>query len=310
MNKSSVGVVILNWNRMDDTLECVDSIYRSSYTDLDVIVVDNGSDDGTVTALQDQFQGICIIKNEKNIGYAEGNNRGIKAAIKQNVNYILVLNNDTLVDPSAIEILVNTYQCYPNAGILSPLILWYPDQHKIWFAGSKWIPETATFIHIGSGQNESDLQLTSPVHTDYASGCALFFNTSVVDQIGYFDPRFFLTWEETNWCFRAKRLGYSPMLVPESRVLHKVSSSFEGGWRGPRYQYYYTRNRLLWIEKNLYGQEKFKAFIRCLRELFWWLIDLKTKAISNQELDIIIARLYGGFHYFIRVFGQSSKYDN
>lgn len=307
MNSSArVAIVVLNWNRKNDTLECLSSLYRSSYSNLDVFMIDNGSTDGTVEAVQERFPEVGIVQNGRNLGYAEGNNVGIRRALERGASYILVLNNDTVVDSSALAYLVAASDSYPDAGAFSPKINWYSQPNVIWFAGARWSPERAAFDHLRSGEADDHDDSETPYETDYASGCALFAKAEVFLTVGLFDPLFFLMWEETDWCYRARRHGYRNMIEPRAKVWHKVSSSFENGWSGTQSQYYMTRNRLLWIEKNLRGRERVRAFIRCLRELNWWSAELRQPGKSQEEYALFRARLLGGWHYVTRRFGQGA----
>jgi hypothetical protein len=301
-----VAVVVLNWNGRSDTLECLNSLYRSTYGNIDVIVVDNGSTDCSVSAVRQSFPHIKIVENNNNLGYAEGNNVGIRHAVERGADYVLVLNNDAVIDPLAIQKLVLSAEMRSDAGVFSPKIYWYSRPKVVWFAGAKWSASKAGFDHLGSGQSDDGQGSAMAYDIDSASGCALFFRAKLVFEVGLFDPRFFLTWEETDWCYRARRCGYRVMLEPGARVWHKVSSSFGSDWQSPLYQYYFTRNRLLWIERNLRGRERIHAFARCLRELNWWRVGLSQAGKTENEYAVLRARLRGDLDYFLRRFGKGS----
>ncbi|MCX6907198.1 MAG: hypothetical protein NTY01_04055, partial [Verrucomicrobia bacterium] len=139
-------------------------------------------------------------------------------------------------------------------------------------------------------------------------GCALLFRANVPSKIGLIDPRFFILWEETDWCYRARRAGYRIMIEPKAKVWHKVSQTFDGGGRGEKYVYYYSRNQLLWVEKNLRGEERLRCLVRCLRPLCRQALKLMRGKVPQEERAIIRARLLGAFHYVIRRFGPAPSF--
>lgn len=250
-NKNSapkVSIIVLNWNGKDDTIQCLSSLERINYPNFEIIVTDNGSTDGSFEAISHAFPNIKTLQNRRNLGYAGGNNRGIQHAISSGTDYILILNNDTFVDENILLHLTNATNYLPAKSIISPKIFFYDDPERIWFAGSAWKDESCTFEHIGHSELDSPA-FRRTVEISYASGCALFAPSSAFEDVGLFDEEFFLTYEETDWCYRARRRGYRCILVPEARLFHKVSASF-GGVNSPLVEYFMTRNRLFWAKKH------------------------------------------------------------
>jgi len=270
--------------------------------------VDNGSTDDTVDAVRNRYPEVHVIENGKNLGYAEGNNVGIRCAIEKQTDFILILNNDTAVQPFLLDQLYLAAKNNPKAGILSPVIYFFDHPNQIWFAGGRWSDREMAFVHEGYGQDDRVLPSSSPYATECASGCAMFFGVELVKQVGLFDPRFFLMWEETDWCFRARQKRYQIMIVPEARVYHKTAKSFEGGGDGPLANYYLARNRFLWIEKNLKGHNKVRAYLFALRRTKNEIISAirSGKGINDP---ILSAKLTGLFHYIIRRFGQGPTFE-
>jgi GT2 family glycosyltransferase len=250
MISSKVSIVVLNWNGRDDTLECLESLRSVDYPYCEVIVVDNGSADGSVGAIAARFPEVKLIETGENLGYAGGNNAGINYVLGGDAEFLLLLNNDTKVDPELVSRLVSAARNYPDAAFLSPKIYFYSEPTKIWFAGGKWVEEKARFFHLGYGVSDATNQFNAVVDVDYVCGCALFARTSVIRQIGLLDERFFLVFEDVDWCYRARKAGYRSLFVPDAFLWHKASSSF-GGSTSPVISYFHSRNRLLWGRKHL-----------------------------------------------------------
>ena len=263
-NEPKVSIIILNWNGKDDTCESVRSVQKIEYSNYDVIVVDNGSQDDSVETFRKQFPEITIIENNANLGYAEGNNRGIVYAMSKGCDYIFILNNDAIVDPNIIKNFLHVSKERPKAGVFGAKIYYLKEPNKIWFAGGAWLREIAEFSHIGQDQVEDNSTWSDIKEIDYACGCALFVKSEVIQNIGYLEPKYFLTWEESDFCYKARRAGFECLLVPSAHVWHKVSASFKGGTTGLLVWYFYQRNRLLWIERNIPLREKTRIYLKVI----------------------------------------------
>ena len=260
-----VAVVILNWNGKDDTLACLQSVNKSDYSNYRVVVVDNGSTDSSVVAIKRRFPDVVVLETGRNLGFAGGNNVGIRYASDTAADYVFLLNNDTVIASDLIDALVNASISLPERSILGPKIYFHSDPHSLWFAGGRWLPAKLRFSHVAyrKPDSRSNSQLSE---TDYVTGCALFARTSAFDAVGLLDERFFLTYEETDWCYRAKDLGYRCFVVPAARVWHKVSVSF-GGAQSPMVAYFMTRNRLLWGRKHLSRRDRLSLYLQSWRTL-------------------------------------------
>jgi GT2 family glycosyltransferase len=292
-----VYVVVLNWNGCQDTLECLRSLYNSDYPNFRGLLVDNGSIDGTVEAAGREFPDIEILKNESNLGYAEGNNVGLRYANEHGADFFFVLNNDTVIEPSTITKLMNVAKQLTEPCILGPIIFQYSSPQKVAVGISNWNSAAARFETI----RDFDYETSRVIHTAFASGCALFFSKEVLQRCGFFDERFFLFWEDTDWCIRAARKGCRSCIVTAARIRHKESRSFLRTTR-KTYHYYLFRNKLLWMEKNLSGREWRKGM---LRNLYHLILPLISSASSFEEDRWILfrGRLLGAWHYSIRRFG-------
>jgi GT2 family glycosyltransferase len=268
MTKSrSVWIVVLNWNGTPDTLDCLQSLRQLRYRGRRVVVVDNGSTDGSIDALQAEASNASIelIESDVNLGYAGGNNLGIRRALEHGADLILVLNNDTVVDPILLDELVSAADRHPEAGCFGPWILYMDDPDRLWFTRSEWDSNLSAFTAPGKGYLASELP-SEAAATDYVCGAALFFRADVARQIGLLDERFFLVYEDSDWCFRARRAGFACVSVPSARVWHKVGTSF-GTEASPLRTYFSTRNKLLWAEKHVSRREWWRILRAALRRL-------------------------------------------
>ncbi len=244
-----VFIIVLNWNRAADTIECVRSLQGVAYSNLDVLVVDNASVDGSVTALGAQFPELRVIRNAKNLGYAEGNNVGIRHALSRDADYVLLLNNDTVVDKDLLHELVRVATTQPRAGIVGPKIYDYRDQTKIWFAGANIDWSTGDSPHLGLGEYDQG-QFHQVLEVDRVTGCAMMVRRSVFERVGLFDPRYFLYYEDVDLCVRATKAGYTSLCVQTAKVWHKESSSTKANQGSDLHTYYHIRNRLLFLQTH------------------------------------------------------------
>jgi GT2 family glycosyltransferase len=247
MKNHVVYVIILNWNGWKDTAECVESCLKLSYADSRILIVDNGSSDDSEAILRERFPDIELIQTGVNLGFAGGNNAGIRYALNHGADYVWLLNNDTVVAPDALTALVAAARQEPKAGMLGSKIYYFDEPDRLWFAGG-WINyRIARTGHIGSGETDAGRYDTLR-ETDYITGCSLLVPRDVIESVGLMDERFFLLFEETDWNERTRRSGWKILYVPASRVRHKVSRSLESDWAG--YYYYLTRNSLLFTAKH------------------------------------------------------------
>ena len=302
--RPKIFVIVLNWNGAEDTCQCVLSVQQIDYSNYEIIIVDNGSKDDSVKVFKEKFPEISIIETGQNLGYAGGNNKGIDFALKNEADYILILNNDATVDSSLLNNFTEVAENHPNAGIFGAKIYFSSEPQKIWFAGGAWLPEIAKFTHIGYGEADS-LDHSLVQNIDYACGCALFVKAEVFRKIGLLETKFFLTWEETDFCYRARRAGFECLFAPSAHVWHKVSASFKGGEVGLMHEYFMTRNRLLWIERNQTNLEKVKIYrsiiIPELKRYLRTYFSPRSDQVSKFHSKVHLAAVRD---YLIRKFGD------
>ena len=244
-----VYIIVLNWNKLNDTIECIESIYKLKYENFKIILVDNGSTEISPDIIKDKYKDIILIKNKQNLGFAEGNNVGIRFALSNGADYIWLLNNDTVVDPNALVTMVDVGEKLSECGILGSKIYYYGQPEVIWFAGATINWRKATSNHIGQNQKDQ-AKYNSIGEVERVTGCSMLVKRDVCERIGLMDENLFLYAEELDWCVRAKKVGYKILYIPDSKVYHKISLS-TGNNYGVIFNYFNTRNFLYVIRKNM-----------------------------------------------------------
>lgn len=245
----AVSVIILNWNRLRDTCECLESVFKIHYSNYSVVVVDNGSDDDSATGIKNAFERVHVIRNKENLGYAEGNNVGIRHALAIGADYIWLLNNDTVVDRDALTAMVVLAERDRGIGILGSKIYYFDQPEILWFAGATIDWKRAVSAHVGRLEKDTG-QYEVEKEVDRVTGCSMLIRREVLEEVGLFDEKFFLYAEEVDLCVRARKKGFRNFYVPKSIVYHKISVS-TGENSVPVYAYYNTRNFLYLIRKNV-----------------------------------------------------------
>lgn len=276
-----VAVIILNYKVKDLTLGCIASVQNSDYKDFKIYVVDNNSEDELETAVK-QIKDVKFIQIGVNLGYTGGNNVGIKQALKDGAEFIFILNPDTTIHPNCIPESLKVVS-NPEVGIVGPKIL-FGDKKTIWYAGG--ILDKLNVVGKHRGVDEKDCgQYDDLEATDYVSGAAMIVKRGVFDSIGLFDDRYFLYYEDSDFCFRAKQAGFKIMYVSRAVVYHKNAQST--GLGSPLQDYYITRNRMLFASKFLPFRTQLALYREALRNIA---IPSRRKAL----FDFLIGRLGRG----------------
>jgi hypothetical protein len=255
---TKVSIIIVNYNCKVNTLDCLGSLKKlaAGRWQLETLVVDNGSSDGLIAAVKEEFPQVEIVELKENAGFTGGNNAGIKLAMNRGADYILLLNNDTIVSADFLSRLLAAAEKDSQVGITVPKIYFaagyefHKDRYKksergkvIWYAGGKIDWGNMYGSHRGVDQVDTG-QFDEPTETDFATGCCMLVKTEVFKTIGYLDNRLFLYLEDLDFSLRAKREGYQIVYVPRSYIWHKNAGSSGSG--SHLHDYYLTRNRL-WI---------------------------------------------------------------
>lgn len=236
--------MVLAYDGREDTLRCLDSLTRGTWSPLTVMVVDNGSRDGTTAEVRLRYPDVAVFREEENLGFAEGNNVGIRQALAAGADFVLLLNNDTTVAPDTIARCVEAAELHPDAAAVCPLIFFAEPSNLIWYAGARFDPRRA---HGGRviGYREVDKgQYSGQQETERATGAAVLLRRRALEHIGLLDPDLFFLYEDVDWSLRARRAGYQIYFTPEAKVWHRVSAS-AGGEHSALIGYYDTRNHVV-----------------------------------------------------------------
>jgi len=247
---AKVAIILVNFNGADDTVECLDSILEHA-TECQTIVVDNGSSGDDVGRIKSAHPWVELIEAGSNLGFTGGNNLAIVRALEARVPWVFFLNNDTVIAPGAIESLIGIGDSSPEWGILAPRMDYYDHPGEPWFAGSELDLKRGIAVHNNTTIPNAVTELP------WITGCAMFCRAEMLRQLGGFDDRYFLNWEDVDLSLRARSNGWKLGIVPDALILHKVSRSLNrmSHWA----TYYWTRNRLLWLREHAGGKGRWRA---------------------------------------------------
>ena len=242
-----ISIISVNFNQAAVTEELLRSIeLNNTYLNIEIIIIDNGSISDSTLAWKLKFPHVQFIRSEANLGFAGGNNIGIKQA---SGDYLFLVNNDTEFSKGLIEKLVETLEQNSNIGIISPKICYFDQQEIIQYAGfTKMNFNTGRNKCIGQFEKDSGQYDDSIGPTGYAHGAAMMIRSSVISKAGMMPETFFLYYEEMDWCERIKQAGYAIWINPKALIYHKESLSV--GKNSPLKEYFMTRNRILFIRRN------------------------------------------------------------
>jgi GT2 family glycosyltransferase len=295
-----VLIVLLNGNGKEDTAECIESLKHIDYSNFEIFVIDNHSSDNSVEYLEKRYPNITIIKNATNFGFAEGNNIGIRRAMDAGADYVLLLNNDTVVDPLFLKELVNCVEQHSNVGFAGPKIYYQEYEGRsdvIQCAGVRIDLNKGISTAIGKGEEDKQ-QYEETRYVDSLPGSCLLVSKRLINDVGLLDPAFFTYWEEDDWCFRGYKAGYRSLYVPTSIIWHKVGSSDPGGVKR---EYYATRNKFWFLRKNATKKQQISSLSYFLLFQFW----LKSWTyVKYNRPDQFVSLCKGFIHGIVRPIGS------
>src|SRR3989344_9639576 len=247
MNQKA-SIIIVNHNGTEDTLECLDSLKKIDCADYEIILADNASSDASffLNEIHKNFPAVKILALPRNLGFAGGNNAGIKAALDGGARCVLLLNNDTTVAPDFLNQMVKAAESDKKIGVVGAKIYYFAEKTRIWYNGGvfSWINGGR---HIQDGaidENPGDKEIRK---TKYVTGGAPLIKKEVVEKIGLLCEDFFMYYEDIEWSLRARKAGYKTAIAPAAHIWHKVSRS-ASKMGAPVIHYYNIRNALLLVK--------------------------------------------------------------
>lgn len=271
-----VYIIILNYNAYEETLRCLESVRKVEYDNYKVVVVDNDSRDDSVKVLSHRAEDYIFLANDNNLGYAKGNNVGIEKAVKDGADYICILNNDVEVERDFLSKIIGFMEVNAGVGIAGPCICDFEQRDKIQAMGANI--NLYTGLAMGKMKNRSFKEVSQEyIDVDYLGGACFVIRREIIRKIGSIPEMYFLFFEETEFCLRAKRLGYKLVCIKNSKVYHKGSATISK-YKGLSY-YYLNRNRIIFMRRNANSLQKTIFSIYVIMESFGRIL-LKKEPLS------------------------------
>jgi len=285
MSEPLVSIIIPNWNGISFLGDCLLSLRKITYSNYKVLVVDNGSSDNSVEMIKAKFPEVIVLINKENLGFAAACNRGIKFSLEQEADFTLLLNNDTVVEPDFLDKMIMATD-NKRVGIVGAKIYYFDEPKRIWFAGGRFIWWRSSGQHMFWGELDNE-RLAGIKDSDFITGCAMLIKKEIIYDIDYFFEPYFLSVEDLDFCYQAKKKGWLIKVALEAKIWHKVSFSRSGEFSFSN-GYYGTRNRLYFAFKrahNYLGGLTLLLIVVPIR-LIQWLLQGKFKMVKGMILGI------------------------
>lgn len=279
-----IAIIVLNWKQPKLTIETINSLLKikENQQQFHIFLVDNGSTDDSFEQFQRSFknnQKVTLLNTQKNLGYVGGNNFGIQKALEKDFDWILLINNDVIVDPKFLDELIKKAIDDPKLKILGPKIYFAPghEYHKdryskselgkvIWSVGGQMDWKNILGSNVGIDEVDHGQFDKIKYNLDFISGCCILINSDIIRKIGYFDEKYFMYLEDADFCTRAKNFGFKNAYIPSSIIWHINAGSSSSG--SELHNYFLTRNRLLFGFRYAGFRAKFALFRESIKILF------------------------------------------
>lgn len=271
--KHKVAIILINWNGLQFTIDCLHSLRELDYPDFGILLVDNASDNQEAEELKLKFPEIALIQSSSNVGFAGGNNLGIRKALELGYSHLMLLNNDTVVAPDFLKVMLSEFDKFPFLGVVQPLIYLMKDRNQIWNAGGKWNSILGRAISILELKNEkkgrADIKKMG-----WATGCCMLIKRDAILEVGLLNEQYFAYFEDVEWSLRFRNYGFEIALAPKAIIYHEGGASskkkHEEGTLSPKVFYYHVRNQFLLIRSAVSPLNKPLAFgYHLIRFGFW-----------------------------------------
>jgi|TARA_B110000467_G_C18266415_1_gene449557 GT2 family glycosyltransferase len=247
IQNNKVAIIIVNWKQYELTKSCLSTLKSSKFNDFQIILIDNESNQKELNDLKNQFDQVKTFTSEKNLGFTGANNIGINYAIKNQFEYVMLLNNDTEIDKNFINPLLEAFQKYNKLGAVQPVIMNFYQNKKVWNAGgnlNKFFGYTSVI--------KKPKYINRKI--DWITGCCILIKTVVIKKVGLLDENFFAYYEDVDWSIRIKKAGYDLAVVKSSLIYHHGSKASKNesseGTLSPFVHYLNIRNHIFLLRKN------------------------------------------------------------
>ena len=243
-----ICAIVVNFNGTKLTCQCVDSLLSSNYSNLNIVIVDNGSEDRPGEFFRERYPQCDVIESKENRGYSGGVNIGLEHGLKGDADFFLVLNNDTIIEQDMITILVQAADEHPNAGLISPKILYMEPKDYIWYDGGAFSLYFGISRHIRLRQKDTRTSL-EPHQVSFISGCTFLIGRHTLEKVGLMDEKLFHIAEDADLSVRVRKAGYDLIYVPRARLYHMESIATLQYFGSPVQLFLATRN-ILYVHKK------------------------------------------------------------
>ena len=259
----SLYIILVNWNSLELTMQCLESLEKIKYSSYKIILIDNGSVHNPTDEISAKYPNVTLITLKENIGFCKANNIGINHALSEQAKYILLLNNDTVVNEDFASYLVEKLKSNPDLGAVTSMIYYLEkERNKIWALGGEinfWFGNSKSQYQ-GIIEPDEDL-FPQDFEVDYSTGCCLLIPTSVVKQIGLLDEAFFAYYEDSDYSMRLRKRGLKLAVVKKSKVWHVAGgSSYSTGRLNPFILFLNVRNRIWFFRRHSSIVQKFVVY--------------------------------------------------
>lgn len=310
--KPSVLVVLVNWNGLNDTLECLKSLAHVDYPH-SVVVVDNASSGSEASAIRAAYPQVTVLQTKRNLGFTGGNNLGISYALAQGADYVLCLNNDTVVAPDFLSLMVEAAEANPKAGIVTSAIYLHAQPECLAALGCWVALEKAAPVGHITAVPEAVLNSPATVEVPFAEGCVLMMRRAVAEQTKGFDNKFFAYTEDADLCLRAREKGWTCIAVPRAHVWHKVEGGIGKGVFSPSALYYYNRNVWRLVRKHGTRAQR-RQFAKAsldylLYEWYHCVVHHDSLTRASFSYQFLMLRTVGSLNALFHCYGGRSRWS-
>lgn len=302
-NCPKVLICILNWNNIEDTLHCLNSISQLEYSNFAILIIDNGSNEDPSERILEKNDKIILKRNNINLGYTGANNQGIDYAIQIGADYIWLLNNDTIVEPNTLRNLITTAETSQNIGLVSPVVYYLENKEKILFCGGYYDLDTQYKTFTRNLELSANWQKNCNKNLSLW-GTALLVKISLVKEIGKLDERFFAYNEDIDYSIRSIKAGFSNLIDYSARVYHRKKQYVVGVNQYPPHYYFYTTRNEYFLWTKFMSKPKKILYLRSyLIKVFQTVANCKEKKAFVES----IACLDG---FWSAIYSQTGSYDD